>query len=126
MKKERGFIYPVVIIICFITLLFFSYLTEKVFSQRQFAILEEERLKEVRLIQQGMGKTEKLLAEEQQSVPFECDFTWNGDRVHVTVNQLTPEEVIIQITASTGQMHSKDVQVVYNIDKSKVIKWVEG
>jgi hypothetical protein len=125
MRSQKGVIYPIVIMLCFIVLIFFSYMTERIFSERQFVYLDEEQRREIRLVQQALKKTFQVLT-DTGSDRAEYYFTWTEGNVKVTVNPGTTEEKVIEIEAITKQQHTKKVKVYYNVSQDSVTKWVEG
>ncbi|WNB93561.1 competence type IV pilus minor pilin ComGG [Bacillus sp. NEB1478] len=126
MNNQRGLIYPLIVILSFIVILFFGYLIERVYSERQFVYYEEDLRREERLCRQAVEKTADLLMESNESYPKEYYFTWNEGNVKVTVNKLNAEESLLQINAVTNHQHTKNVEVYYNVNQNRVTKWVEG
>jgi hypothetical protein len=125
MKDENGMIYPLVITVCFLMLLFFGYLSEKVYSERQFVFRQEEQLKQVRLVQQALDKSIKIDT-DSVVIPNEYQFYWQEGTVYVTIDQTTEDERTYLIKAVTERQNTKTVKVYYNVSQKSVTKWVEG
>jgi hypothetical protein len=126
MRSQRGVIYPLIVTLSFIVLIFFGYLTERVFSERQFVYYEEDVRREERLSRQAFKKTLEILAVSNSSFPKEFSFTWLEGNVNVTVNESNTDERLIKIEAVTIHQHTKKVEVYYNVSQNRVTKWVEG
>ncbi|MDR7072713.1 competence type IV pilus minor pilin ComGG [Fictibacillus barbaricus] len=119
-------IYPLIVTLSFIVLLFFGYLTERVFSERQFVYFEEDVRREERLSRDALEKTLELLQASNSSFSEEYYFTWQEGNVKVTVNESNTDERLIEIEAVTIHQHTKNVEVYYNVSQNRVTKWVEG
>jgi copper homeostasis protein CutC len=125
MKNEKGVVYPLVMTLCFILVLFFGYLTEQVFNERQFVTRQEEQFREVRLIQQAAKKV-KILAGKSVSYPDIHHFSWKDGEVDIVIYQSSETERMVLITAITQQQHTKKVKLYYNVNLNRVTDWVEG
>lgn len=123
--NERGMIYPIVLTLCFILLIFFSYLTEKVASERQFVYMQEEQLKQVRLIQQGVDRA-LVWVEELVVYPSERRLNVNEGLLKVVFTKTSVNEVMFTVEAVTTRQSTKKVKVYYNVTQKSVTKWVEG
>lgn len=126
MNNERGAVYPLVITLCFLILIFFGYFTEIVLSERQFVYMQEEQLKQIRLVQQGMERG-IILAKDQRGVfPLEYQLKLNEGMIHIKINQTGEDERQITVEAVTDKQHTKKAEVYYNVSQNSVAKWVEG
>ena len=123
--NERGMIYPLVLTLCFILLIFFSYLTEKVASERHFVYMQEEQLKQVRLIQQGVDRA-LVWVEELVVYPSERRLNVNEGLLKVVFTKTSVNEVMFTVEAVTTRQSTKKVKVYYNVTQKSVTKWVEG
>ncbi|MED1863493.1 competence type IV pilus minor pilin ComGG [Fictibacillus nanhaiensis] len=123
--NERGMIYPLILTLCFIVLIFFSYLTEKVASERHFVYMQEEQLRQVRLIQQGVDRA-IVLADNLTVYPSERIYNVYEGQLKMMVTQTSVDEVMFMIEAVTTRQSTKRVKVYYNITQKSVTKWVEG
>ncbi|MBD7964536.1 competence type IV pilus minor pilin ComGG [Fictibacillus norfolkensis] len=123
--NERGMIYPLVLTLCFILLIFFSYLTEKVASERHFVFMQEEQLKQVRLIQQGVDRA-LVWVEELAVYPSERRLNVNEGLLKVVFTKTSVNEVMFTVEAVTTRQSTKKVKVYYNVTQKSVTKWVEG
>jgi ComG operon protein 7 len=123
--NERGMVYPLILTLCFIMLIFFSFLTEKVASERQFVFMQEEHLRQIRLIQQGVDRA--LVEVEGPAVyPSERSLSVNEGTLKMIVTQISVDEVMFMIEAVTIRQSTKRVKVYYNVTQKSVTKWVEG
>lgn len=123
--NERGMIYPLVLTLSFILLIFFSYLTEKVASERQFVYMQEEQLRQVRLIQQGVDRA-LVWVEELADYPAERRLNVNEGQLKVVFTKTSVKEVMFTVEAVTTRQSTKKVKVYYNVTQKSVTKWVEG
>ncbi|WP_416728958.1 competence type IV pilus minor pilin ComGG [Fictibacillus sp. JL2B1089] len=123
--NERGMIYPLVLTLSFILLIFFSYLTEKVASERQFVYMQEEQLRQVRLIQQGADRA-LVWVEELVDYPSERRLNVNEGQLKVVFTKTSVNEVMFTVEAVTTRQSTKKVKVYYNVTQKSVTKWVEG
>jgi hypothetical protein len=126
MNNEKGIIYPLVITLCFVILIFFGYLAGKVSSERQFVYMQEEQLKQTRLVQQGVERAIIYAKDASVFFPMEKTLILNEGSVNLVINQTSEEERLIMIEASTDKQHTKKVKVYYNVTQNSVTKWVEG
>lgn len=123
--NEKGLVYPLVVTLSFIILVFFSFVTEKVFSERQFVYLQEENLRQVRLLQQGVDRA-TLLTDHVTGYPSLHMINLNEGNVNIAIYQTTDDERMFIIEAVTARKHTKRVKVYYNVSQKSVTKWVEG
>ncbi|MET3727832.1 choline-glycine betaine transporter [Fictibacillus halophilus] len=123
--NERGMVYPLILTLCFIVLIFFSFLTEKVASERRFVYMQEEQLRQVRLIQQGVDRA-VIWVENLAVYPSERILNVNEGQLKVLVTQTSVDEVMFMIEAVTSRQSTKRVKVYYNVTQKSVTKWVEG
>jgi ComG operon protein 7 len=126
MSNEKGIIYPFVITLCFVILVFFGYLTSKVTSERQFVYMQEEQLKLTRLLHQGVERA-IIYAEDYSAIlPIEKKLMLNEGGVNLRIDQTADDERILTIEAFTDKPHTKNAKVYYNVTQNSVTKWVEG
>ncbi|MBY6035521.1 hypothetical protein KUV80_02610 [Fictibacillus nanhaiensis] len=124
--NEKGVVYPLMIALCFLMVAFLGYFTERVFSERHFVFMQEEQLRQIRLIQQAMDKA-SIMAQESTMFPEKHFFIWADGNVELTIDQTSQvEERLITIEAITGKQRTKKVKVYYNVTQNSVTKWVEG
>ncbi|OOE09869.1 competence type IV pilus minor pilin ComGG [Fictibacillus arsenicus] len=126
MKNEKGIIYPLVITLCFVILVFFGYFTGKVSSERQFVYMQEEQLKQTRLLQQGVERAIIYARDTSVLLPVEKNLILNEGIVNLVIEHTTEDERLILIEAFTDKQHTKKVKVYYNVTQNSVTKWVEG
>lgn len=122
---ERGFVYPLVIILCFMMLMFFGFVAENTFSEREFVYMQEEQMIQVRLIQQAVDRASVLLGDVVY-FPSEQIMNVNEGLIKIVTTKISEEEVIFHIDAVTARQHTRRVKVYYNVKQKSVIKWVEG
>ncbi|MBN3556104.1 hypothetical protein JYA63_17625 [Fictibacillus nanhaiensis] len=123
--NERGMVYPLILSLCFITLIFFSFLTEKVASERQFVFMQEEQLRQVRLIQQGVDRA-LVWVEDLSVYPAERRVNVREGILKVVFTKISGDEVMFTIEVVTTRQSTKKVKVYYNVTQKSVTKWVEG
>ncbi|MQR95609.1 competence type IV pilus minor pilin ComGG [Fictibacillus phosphorivorans] len=123
--NERGMVYPLILSLCFITLIFFSFLTEKVASERQFVFMQEEQLRQVRLIQQGVDRA-LIWVEDLSVYPAERRVNVSEGILKVVFTKISGDEVMFSVEAVTTRQSTKKVKVYYNVTQKSVTKWVEG
>ncbi|WP_226535151.1 competence type IV pilus minor pilin ComGG [Fictibacillus halophilus] len=126
MNNEKGIIYPLVITMCLIILIFFGYFTGKVSSERQFVYMQEEQLKQTRLLQQGVERAIHYAKDASVFLPVEKSFILNEGMINLVIEQTPEDERLILIEAFTDKRHTKKVKVYYNVTQNSVTKWVEG
>jgi hypothetical protein len=126
MDNERGAVYPLVITLCFLILIFFGYFTEIVLSKRQFVYMQEEQLKQIRLVQQGMERGIILTKDHREVFPVEYRLKLNEGMIHMKINPTGEDERQITVEAVTDKQHTKKAEVYYNVSQNSVEKWVEG
>jgi hypothetical protein len=126
MNNEKGIIYPVVITLCLVILIFFGYFTGKVSSERQFVYMQEEQLKQTRLLQQGVERAIIYARDTSVLLPVEKNLILNEGIVNLVIEHTTEDERLILIEAFTDKQHTKKVKVYYNVTQNSVTKWVEG
>jgi hypothetical protein len=126
MNNEKGIIYPLVITLCFVILIFFGYFTGKVSSERQFVYMQEEQLKQNRLLQQGVERAIIYAKDASVLLPVERKLILNEGIVNLEIEHTTEDERLILIEAFTDKQHTKKVKVYYNVTQNSVTKWVEG
>jgi hypothetical protein len=125
LNKEKGLVYPLVVMLCFLLILFLGYLTEQVFNQRQFVTRQEEHFKEIRLIQQAAQKVPGLVR-DSVDYPDVHHIIWIDGEVDIVIYKTSDDERLIQITAVTNQKHTKKVKLYYNVNQNSITDWVEG
>jgi ComG operon protein 7 len=126
MNNEKGVIYPLVITLCFVMLVFFGYLTGKVSSERQFVYMQEEQLKQIRLLEQGVERALILAKNPSEYFPVEKQIVLYEGVVNLKINQSSEDERLILIEAVTEKQNTKKAKVYYNVSQNSVTKWVEG
>jgi ABC-type hemin transport system ATPase subunit len=126
MNNEKGVIYPLVITLCFVMLVFLGYLTGKVSSERQFVYMQEEQLKQIRLLEQGVERALILAQNPSEYFPVEKQIVLYEGVVNLTINQSSEDERLILIEAVTEKQNTKKAKVYYNVSQNSVTKWVEG
>jgi hypothetical protein len=126
MNNEKGIIYPLVITLCLIILIFFGHLTGKVSSERQFVYMQEEQLKQTRLLQQGVERAINYAKDASVFLPVEKNLILNEGIVNLVIEQTTDDERLFLIEAYTDKRNTKKVKVYYNVTQNSVTKWVEG
>lgn len=122
---ERGFVYPLVVTLCFIILIFFSFVTENVYSERKFVYLQEEQLRQVRLLQQAVDRSSELV-DDGIHFPSEHILNVNEGRLKIVISKLSEDEVVFDIEAVTARKNTKRAKVYYNVKQKSATKWVEG
>lgn len=126
MNNEKGMIYPLVITMCLVILIFFGYFTGKVSSERQFVYMQEEQLKQTRLLQQGVERAIIYAKDASGLLPVEKNLILNEGIVNLVIEHTTEDERLILIEAFTDKQNTKKVKVYYNVTQNSVTKWVEG
>lgn len=126
MNNEKGIIYPLVITLCLVILIFFGYFTGKVSSERQFAYMQEEQLKQTRLLQQAVERAIIYARDASVLLPVEKNLFLNEGIVNLVIEHTTEDERLILIEAFTDKQHTKKAKVYYNVTQNSVTKWVEG
>ncbi|MFG6494208.1 competence type IV pilus minor pilin ComGG [Fictibacillus sp. UD] len=122
---EKGFVYPLVVIICFMMLIFFSFVTENVFTEREFVYLQEEQMLQVRLLQQAVDRASEWI-DDVVYFPSEHILNVNEGLIKIVALKISEEEVVFNIDAVTARQHTRRVKVYYNVKQKSVTKWVEG
>jgi ComG operon protein 7 len=123
--REKGIVYPLVVTLCFIILLFIGFVAEKVFSEREFVYLQEQQLKQYRLAEQAVKRASEIAA-EWKGFPNEHKLYLNEGYVKIVIHQTTEDERLFVIDSITDRKHTKRIKVYYNVKQKSVIKWVEG
>lgn len=123
--NERGFVYPLVVTLCFMILIFFSFVTENVFSEREFVYLQEEQMLQVRLLQQAVDRASELV-DDVVYFPSEHLLNVNEGRIQIVISKMSEAEVVFDIDAVTARQHTRRAKVYYNVKQKSVTKWVEG
>lgn len=126
MNNEKGMIYPLVITMCLVILIFFGYFTGKVSSERQFVYMQEEQLKQTRLLQQGVERAIIYAKDASGLLPVEKNLILNEGIVNLVIEHTTEDERLILVEAFTDKQNTKKVKVYYNVTQNSVTKWVEG
>lgn len=87
--------------------------------------MQEEQLKQVRLIQQGVDRA-LVWVEELVVYPSERRLNVNEGLLKVVFTKTSVNEVMFTVEAVTTRQSTKKVKVYYNVTQKSVTKWVEG
>lgn len=123
-NNEKGFIFPITLMMIFIVGSFLTFQIQQYMTEKQFLLEESETFTSERLLQMAVIDINQILIGGEAD-DFSGKFHYQEGEVTYIVKKETEEVMSITLVSKTLKKRSKHVKYYYYLNGGTVLPWLE-
>lgn len=123
-KNERGFAYPLTLVVLLLFLLIFSYRVEQLLTERKFADVTETILQEEYYFHSSVRKIEKIY-EMDERIPLKGTFAFSNGNIEYQAEEPIGSSQTVHFTLKMKTGETLICRGYFDKKAKKLMKWIE-